>query len=51
MRTTDKTLGLLKNNGMQLFAYAGGEKLKGVMASDQVVGRGKNLSKNSLFDY
>jgi hypothetical protein len=48
MRTTDKTLGLLKNNGMQLFAYAWGGNLN---ASDQVVGLGKNHFKDSLFDY
>ena len=51
MRTTDKTLGLLKNIGLQLFAYTWGGNLKGVVASDQVVGRGKNHLKDSLFDY
>lgn len=51
MRTTDKTLGLLKNNGMQLFANAWGGNLNGVIASDQVVGLGKNHFKDSLFNY
>jgi hypothetical protein len=41
MRTPDMTLGLLKNNGRQLSAYVWGGNLRSVIASDQVVGLGK----------
>ncbi|MGH9979400.1 MAG: hypothetical protein ACRD8Z_26725 [Nitrososphaeraceae archaeon] len=51
MRTTDTTLGILKNNDWQQSAHPWGGNLRGVIASDQVVGPGKSHSKDSLFDY
>ena len=41
MRTTDERLGLLKNNGRQLSAYAWVGYLRSVIVSDQVVGLGE----------